>query len=85
MSNNLPSLGSDSLLDIPVAISVELGRTQLQVKDIMNLNAGTVVELDKNITEPVDVYANGRLIARGEVVVVDETLGIKITEMVKQR
>jgi flagellar motor switch protein FliN/FliY len=80
-----PSLGSDSLLDIPVAISVELGRTQLQVKDIMGLNAGTVVELDKSITEPVDIYANGRLIARGEVVVVEDTLGIKITEMVRSR
>jgi flagellar motor switch protein FliN/FliY len=80
-----PSLGSDSLLDIPVAISVELGRTQLQVKDIMGLNAGTVVELDKSITEPVEIYANGRLIARGEVVVVEDTLGIKITEMVRSR
>lgn len=85
MSNTPSSIGNDSLLDIPVAITVELGRTQLQVKDIVNLNAGTVIELDKTITDPVDVFANGRLIARGEVVVVEETLGIKITEMLKQR
>jgi flagellar motor switch protein FliN/FliY len=83
--NETTPTSPDALLEIPVGISVELGRTQLSVKDIVGLTPGSVVELDKPTSEPVELFANGRLIARGEVVVVDEMLGIKITEMVRQR
>lgn len=83
--NETAASSPETFLEIPVGISVELGRTQLSVKEIVGLTPGSVVELDKPTTEPVELYANGRLIARGEVVVVDEMLGVKITEMVRQR
>ncbi len=75
----------DLILDIPVGLSVELGRTQMAVRDVMNLAPGTVIELDKQVEEPVDLYVNGCLIGRGEVVVVDDALGIKITELIEQK
>ncbi len=75
---------SDVIMDIPVGLSVELGRTQMPVRDVMNLVPGTVIELEKKSDEPVDLYVNGRLVGRGEVVVVNESLGIKITEVMKQ-
>ena len=76
------SLDSDIIMNIPVALSVELGRTELQVKELVGLAPGNVVELDRQVNDPVDLYVNGRLIARGEVVVVDDSIGIKITEVV---
>ncbi len=72
---------SESILDVPVDLSVELGRIQMQVRDIMGLVPGTILELDKPANEPVDLYVNGKLVACGEVVVVDNSLGIKITEI----
>lgn len=75
----------DLIMDIPVGLTVELGRTQMQVREIMNLMPGTVIELDKQVEEPVDLYVNGCLIGRGEVVVVDDSLGIKITEIIEQK
>lgn len=80
MSDNV----SEVIMDIPVGLSVELGRTQMQVRDVMGLNPGTVIELEKKSDEPVDLYVNGRLVARGEVVIVNDSLGIKITEVIKQ-
>ncbi|MFZ5806706.1 MAG: flagellar motor switch protein FliN [Verrucomicrobiota bacterium] len=74
----------DLILDIPVSLSVELGRTQMKVKEVMALMPGTVIELEKPVEEPVDLYVNGKLVGRGEVVVVDNSLGIKITQVVNQ-
>lgn len=72
----------DLLLDIMLKVDVELGRTSMQVKDILTLGPGSVVELDRIAGEPVDVSINGTLIARGEVVVVDEKFGVRVTEIV---
>lgn len=72
----------DLLLDVPLPVSIELGRTQMLIEDILNLGAGSVVELNKLAGEPVDLLVNNRQIAKGEVVVVDENFGIRITELV---
>ncbi len=74
---------SDMIYDIPVGLSVELGRTQMKVRDVMSLASGTIIQLDKQINDAVDLYVNGKLVARGDVVVVDDALGIKITEVMK--
>ncbi|MFN0074237.1 MAG: flagellar motor switch protein FliN, partial [Chloroflexota bacterium] len=73
--------GLDLLLDVPLQVSVELGRTRLTVTEILSLRVGSVLELDKMAGEPGDVLVNGTLIARGEVVVVDEKFGIRIVEV----
>ncbi len=72
----------DMLMDVPLKISVELGRTQLTVKEVLALQHGSVVELDRLAGEPVDVLVNDRLVARGEVVVIEDRFGIRITETV---
>ena len=72
----------DLIMDIPVQLSVELGRTRLTLKHILQLGQGSVVELDGLAGEPMDVFVNGYLIAQGEVVVVDEKYGIRITDIV---
>ncbi len=71
----------DIIIDLPVTLTVELGRTHKTLKDILNLKPGSVVELERLAGEPVDVLANGVFIAKGEVVVIDETFGVKITEI----
>ncbi|WP_041082608.1 flagellar motor switch protein FliN [Thermotoga profunda] len=75
------------LLDVPLKVVVELGRAKMTLKQILEMNIGSLIELDKLTGEPVDILVNGRLIARGEVVVVDENFGVRITEIVspKQR
>lgn len=75
------------LFDVPLKIVVELGRARMTLKQVMDLTVGSLIELDKLTGEPVDVLVNGRLIARGEVVVIDENFGVRITEIVspKQR
>lgn len=70
------------IMDVPLQVTVELGSTKMRIKEILDLGVGSVIELDKLASDPVDVYVNGRLIARGEVVVIDETFGIKITDIV---
>jgi flagellar motor switch protein FliN/FliY len=70
------------LLDISLNVSVELGRKQMQIKEILELGPGKIVELDKLAGEPVDLMVNGKLLARGEVVVVDENFGVRITELI---
>ncbi len=70
------------VMDIPVSLSVELGQTQLEVRDVLSLGAGSVIELNKLQEEPVDVRVNGRLIARGEVVLVKNSLAVKISELI---
>ena len=77
-ADGLPNL--DNLLDVPVNISVELGACLLDMRDVLQLNVGSVVELDRTADAPVDLYVNGKLFARGEVVVVESQYGIKITE-----
>lgn len=72
----------DMLLDVPLRVSVVLGRTRMPIQDLLQLSAGSVVELDRLTNEPLEVLVNGKLIARGEAVVVNERLGIRITEIV---
>lgn len=71
----------DIIMDIPLEVSVELGRVKMQVRDVVELGAGSIVEIDKAAGEPVDVLVNGRLVARGEVVVIDDNFGVRITEI----
>lgn len=73
----------NAIYDIPVQVSAVLGRTTMQVSQLLKLGRGAVVELDRRVGEPIDVYVNNRLVARGEVVVVDDKLGITMTEIVK--
>ncbi len=72
----------DMLLDIPLTVSVEIGRSRMLVKDLLQLGQGTVVELEKLAGEPMEILVNGRLIARGEAVVVNDKFGVKLTDIV---
>lgn len=72
----------DSILDIPVTISMEIGRTHINIRNLLQLNQGSVVELDRLAGEPMDVLVNGTLIAQGEVVVVNEKFGIRLTDVI---
>jgi flagellar motor switch protein FliN len=72
----------DVVLDIPVTISMEIGRTRLPIRNLLQLNQGSVVELDRLAGEPLDVFVNGTLIAHGEVVVVNEKFGIRLTDVI---
>lgn len=74
--------GLDLLMDVPLRVTVELGRTRMQIRDVLELGKGSVVELDKLAGEPVDLLVNGKLIARGEVVVIDENFGVRVTDIV---
>lgn len=76
--------GIELLMDVPLEVSVELGHAQMSIAEILALRTGSVVELDKLAGEPVDVSVNGTLVARGEVVVVDEKFGVRITEVVSK-
>jgi flagellar motor switch protein FliN len=72
----------DLLLDVEIPISVEVGRAQMSLEDVLKLVPGSVVGLDKKAEEPVDLRVNGKLVARGEVVLVDDTYGLRITQIV---
>jgi len=72
----------DAILDVPVTVSMEIGRTNLNIRNLLQLNQGSVVELDRLAGEPMDVLVNGTLIAKGEVVVVNEKFGIRLTDIV---
>ncbi|NLS45388.1 MAG: flagellar motor switch protein FliN [Firmicutes bacterium] len=72
----------DLLLDVPLPVSVELGRATMTIRDILDLGAGSVVEVDRIAGEPVDILVNGKLVARGEVVVIDENFGVRILDIV---
>lgn len=74
----------DMLLDIPLQVTVELGRTKRSVKEILELSPGSIIELDKLAGEPVDIHINNRLIAKGEVVVIDENFGVRVTDIISQ-
>ena len=72
-----------AVYDIPVTIQAVLGRAQMQVSQLLKLGRGAVVELDRKVGEAIDIYVNNRLVARGEVVVVEDRLGITMTEIIK--
>ena len=74
----------DTILDIPVTIAMEVGRSQINIRNLLQLNQGSVVELDRVAGEPLDVLVNGTLIAHGEVVVVNDKFGIRLTDVISQ-
>ncbi len=75
----------DAIVDIPVTLSVEIGQTQLSIRNLLQLNQGSVVELDRLAGEPLDVLVNGTLVAHGEVVVVNDKFGIRLTDVLSAR
>ena len=80
--NKLKVQNLDFILDIPLKVSVELGRANVVIKDLLQLGQGSVLELDKLAGEPLEVLVNGKLVARGEVVVVNEKFGIRLTDII---
>ncbi len=76
------SVNLDAILDVPVTISMEIGRTKINIRNLLQLNQGSVVELDRLAGEPMDVLVNGTLIAQGEVVVVNEKFGLRLTDII---
>lgn len=75
-------VGLTRVRDIPLEVTVELGRTRLLIRDILDLSTGSIIELDKIAGEPVDLFANGLLVARGEVIVIDDNFGVRVTEII---
>lgn len=75
-------LNLDVILDVPVTLSMEIGRTQINIRNLLQLNQGSVVELDRFAGEPLDVLVNGTLVAHGEVVVINEKFGIRLTDVI---
>jgi flagellar motor switch protein FliN len=76
------TVNMDAILDVPVTISMEIGRTRINIRNLLQLNQGSVVELDRLAGEPMDVLVNGTLIAQGEVVVVNEKFGLRLTDII---
>lgn len=70
------------ILDVPVTLSMEVGRTRVPIRNLLQLNQGSVVELDRAAGEPLDVFVNGTLVAHGEVVVINEKFGIRLTDVI---
>jgi len=81
-SSNDEDINLDVILDVPVTISMEIGRTQINIRNLLQLNQGSVVELDRLAGEPMDVLVNGTLVAHGEVVVVNDKFGIRLTDVI---
>lgn len=77
------SEGLEAVHDVPVKVQAVLGRARMPVGELLHLGSGTVVELDRRVGEPVDIFVNDRLIARGEVVLIDNALGVTLTEIVR--
>ncbi|NYZ61809.1 flagellar motor switch protein FliN [Luteimonas deserti] len=75
-------LNLDVILDVPVALSLEVGRTRMPIRSLLQLNRGSVIELERGAGEPLDVYVNGTLIAHGEVVVINDRFGVRLTDVV---
>ena len=73
------------IMDVPLEVSVVLGRTKKSIKDILEFSPGTIIELDKLAGEPIDVMVNQKMVAKGEVVVIEESFGIRITEIIKEK
>jgi flagellar motor switch protein FliN/FliY len=73
----------EAVFDVPVKVSAVLGQARMQVSDLLKLGQGTVLELDRKVGEAIDIYVNDRLVARGEVVLVEDRLGVTMTEIIK--
>lgn len=73
----------DLIMDVPLEVTVELGRTSKSIKEILDFTPGTIIELNRIAGEPIDVLVNGKFVAKGEVVVIEESYGIRITEIIK--
>ena len=87
MADNDPNseLDLDVILDVPVTLSLEVGRARLPIRNLLQLNQGSVVELERGAGESLDVYVNGTLIAHGEVVVINDRFGVRLTDVVSPR
>lgn len=83
-SRMLPNRDLSLLADIPVEVAVEIGRLRMPLRDLLSLEPGAVLELDRAADAPVDVLVNGRLVARGEVVVIDGEFGVRVTDLVER-
>lgn len=79
---NRPAADLEQILDIPITLSVEIGKSRLSIRNLLQLNQGSVVELDRMAGEPLDVMINGTLVAHGEIVVINEKFGIRLTDVV---
>jgi len=79
---NGPDLNLDVILDVPVTLSLEVGRARLPIRNLLQLNQGSVVELERGAGESLDVFVNGTLIAHGEVVVINDRFGVRLTDVV---
>src|ERR1700739_3544588 len=81
----VPRIASDleAVFDVPVKVSAVLGRSRMEIGDLLKLGPGTVLELDRKVGEAIDIYVNNRLVARGEVVLVEDKLGVTMTEIIK--
>lgn len=77
-------MGLEAVHDVPVKVQAVLGRSRMPIGELLRLKTGMVVELDRRVGEPVDIFVNNRLIARGEVVMIDNSLGVTLTEIVRQ-
>ena len=73
------------LMNVPLTVSIEIGSARRKVKEILEFTPGTIIELEKQSSEPVDVIVNGNLIARGDIVVIDDNFGVRITEIVNSK
>lgn len=82
MSEGARDVNMEVILDVPVTLSMEVGRTRIPIRNLLQLNQGSVVELDRAAGEPLDVFVNGTLVAHGEVVVVNEKFGIRLTDVI---
>ena len=71
------------IMDVPLEVTVELGRTNRSIKEILEFSPGTIIELDKLAGEPIDVLVNGKYVAKGEVVIIEESFGVRLTEIIK--
>jgi flagellar motor switch protein FliN len=82
VQDNDSDMSLDVILDVPVTLSLEVGRTRMPIRNLLQLNQGSVVELERGAGEPLDVFVNGTLIAHGEVVVVNDRFGVRLTDVV---
>ena len=82
-SGPVPASALEAVFDVPVRVSAVLGRSRMAVSELLAIGSGTVLELDRKVGEAIDIYVNNRLVARGEVVLVEEKLGVTMTEIIK--
>jgi flagellar motor switch protein FliN/FliY len=82
MAENDQNLTLEALYDVPVQISVVLGKTSMQLNSLLKLGRGAVIELERTVGEPVDIFVNSKMVAKGEIVVVDNKIGVTLTEVV---